>query len=132
MTAPTSEPAGPARDAAALVLSTDPVAAALLGALLETIGYEPRFEVPGKSPREALLRHRPQIVLLDCEHGNACSPAFLGPAAMLDIPVVIFGSVNCEDILSDAAERFGLPSLMLPASPEIVSRVIADATASTR
>lgn len=127
-----AESAGTARDAPALVLSTDPVAAALVGALVETLGFEPRFEVPGKSPREALRRHRPRIVLLDCEHGNACSPTFLGPAAMLDIPVVLFGSARCAELLADSAARFGLPALTLPASPQTVGRVIADAIAGTR
>lgn len=130
--APMSESAGPPRDDAALVLSTDPVAAALVGALVETLGFEPRFAVPGKSPRDALLRHRPRIVLLDCEHGNACSPAFLGPAAMLDIPVVLFGSAKCAELLADSAARFGLPALTLPAPLAAVGRVIADAIAGTR
>src|SRR6478609_8179413 len=55
-----------------LVLSSDPLAAALLGAAIELAGLAPRFPQSAESPRNALLRVRPRLVFIDCDHEDGC------------------------------------------------------------
>ena len=56
-----------------LILSSDAVAAALLGALVETLGYLVRFYRPPEPPEIALRRERPSIALIDCADPT-CAP----------------------------------------------------------
>ena len=65
-----------------LIFSEDPLAAALLGAAVETAGFRPAFPAHGDAPRDALLRVRPGLVLVECDHAGACAPSFVGPALM--------------------------------------------------
>ena len=51
----------------ALVLSTDPLGAALLGAAIELSGHIPRFAQSDEPARAALLRIRPRLVIIDCD-----------------------------------------------------------------
>src|SRR4029077_4532677 len=50
-----------------LVLSSDPLAAALPGAAIELAGHAPTFQQADESPRGALLRLRPALVVIDCD-----------------------------------------------------------------
>jgi CheY-like chemotaxis protein len=76
-----------------LVLSDQPMAAALLGMLLELEGYEPAFARRGESPEAALARIRPLlVVLVDHALDVAKSDLFLARAARRQIGVVLFGT----------------------------------------
>ena len=110
-----------------LVLSDDQVAAAMIGALAETLGYVSRFPLPGETPRDALRRLKPRLVLVDCEHDSACSEAFFGPARMMGAQVVLIGSNRSEAQLGNVAERFSLTALRLPADAATVERVLGAA-----
>ena len=74
-----------------LIISDDAVAAALLGALIETLGYSVRFARPPETADQTMRRVRPTVCLLDSEDPEHCSDEFLGRAAMRGISVVIFG-----------------------------------------
>ncbi len=50
---------------AALILSHDPIAAALIGSAAELAGLEPAFPGPGEAARDALRRIRPVCILAD-------------------------------------------------------------------
>ena len=54
-----------AKTPTALVLSDDPLAAALVAAAIEHYGVRPVFAAAGESPRDALRRLRPRVVLVD-------------------------------------------------------------------
>jgi CheY-like chemotaxis protein len=73
-----------------LILSDDAVAAALLGALIETLGYAVKFARPPENPDQSFRRLRPKVCLLDCDDPARCSDEVLGRATMRAIPVVIF------------------------------------------
>ena len=77
-----------------LVLSQDAVAAALLGGLVETLGYDVHFARAPESVEASIRRVRPRICLIDCVDPTPCSDEFLGRAAMRGISVVIFGVIN--------------------------------------
>lgn len=97
-----------------LVLSSDPLAAALLGAAIELAGHAPRFPQSAESPRNALLRVRPRLVVIDCDHEDACSEAFVGPALMTGSQVVLFRSRRTRRDVSEMADRLGLRTVEMP------------------
>jgi hypothetical protein len=107
-----------------LIFSEDPLAAALLGAAVETAGFRPAFSTDGDSPRDALLRARPSVVLVDCEHAGACAPSFIGPALMTGARVVLTGSPRSRRDPRELARSFGLRAITLPADVEAIAQVL--------
>jgi hypothetical protein len=101
-----------------LILSADPLAAALLGAALELAGHAALFPQQGESARGALLRLRPRIVLVDCSHDEACSEAFVGPAMMTGARVLLFAAPGDRAATTGFASRLGLTIIELPVDQE--------------
>jgi hypothetical protein len=97
-----------------LILSADPLAAALLGAAVELAGHAPHFPTPDEGARTALRRLRPRAVLIDCGHEEACSEAFIGPALMTGARVQLFASQHTPSDARDVARRLGLTIAELP------------------
>src|SRR5262245_6578029 len=91
-----------------LVFSTDPLTAALLGAAVELCGSAPMFPVDGESARDALLRTRPAVALVDCDHADACTESFFGPALMMGTRVMVFSSHRSRRSLEPIASEFGV------------------------
>ena len=107
-----------------LVLSSDPLAAALLGAAIELAGYAPQFPYATESSRAALLRARPRLVVVDCDHQEACSDAFIGPALMTGSRVLLFRSPRTRRDVRELSTRIGLRVAELPMEHEPLSRVL--------
>ena len=97
-----------------LILSADPLAAALLGAAVELAGHQPSFPQTGESDRAALLRLRPRVLLLDCDHGDACTEELIGPAIMTGATVQLFSTARSARDASALAQRLGLSLVRLP------------------
>jgi CheY-like chemotaxis protein len=112
-----------------LILSADAVAAALLGALVETLGYSVRFARPPELPEESLRRARPKVCLVDCAHGTACSDEFLGRAAMRQISVVIFGSAEALNRVRALALEHDIDTLIVPPDTRELGDVLERAVA---
>ncbi len=110
---------------AVLILSADPLAAALLGAVVELAGHAPHFANGGEAPRDALRRVRPRVALVDCDHEEACSDAFAGPALMTGAKVILFRSRRTRSRTSEVAERLSLPVLELPTDQATLMRELA-------
>ena len=109
---------------AILVLSSDPLAAALLGAAIELAGHAPRFPQSEEMARGALLRVRPALVIIDCDHEEACSEAFIGPALMTGSRVMLFRSRRTRRDMSELAGRLGLSVLEMPIEHDSLSSVL--------
>ena len=107
-----------------LVLSSDPLAAALLGAAIELAGYEPRFPDSSESARTALLRARPRLVVVDCDHEEGCSDAFIGPALMTGSRVLLFRSTRTKRDVSELSARIGLRVAEMPMAHEPLTRLL--------
>lgn len=75
---------------AALILSHDTVAAALIGGVAELASLDPTFPGPGEAARDALRRIRPVCVLADCARDDASTETFIGPAMMMGARVAVF------------------------------------------
>ncbi len=97
-----------------LVLSSDPLAAALVAAAAELAGYVPQFALEQESPRDALLRTWPRVVLVDCDHDDACTEAFFGPALMAGARIAVFRSTRTRRAFEPIAAEFGVRTFELP------------------
>lgn len=116
---------------AALIFSSDPLAAALLGAAVELAGHAPHYPLPnGEAARAALLRTRPRLVLIDCDHEESCSDAFVGPALMTGARILLFRSRHTVRDVSDLARRLDLEVLEMPADSEALTRRLRDLLAA--
>ena len=109
---------------AVLIFSEDPLAAALIGAAVELMGFEPAFASDPEAPRTALLRVRPRLVLVDCDHEGACAPGFIGPALMTGARVVLIGSRRSRRDPRALAASFGLGAMTLPAGFDAIADLL--------
>jgi len=101
-------------DSTILILSADALAAALLGALLETLGYAVGFARPEEGSEDAIRRVRPRVGLIDCDDGTTCTPELLGRAAMRGISIVIFGRRTTLDRVRPLARDHEIELLLVP------------------
>ncbi len=118
------------KETSILVLSTDPLGAALLGALVETVGYQTLFARANEGPRDTVLRLRPRIVLVDCEYADACNDAFLGPARMLGAGVLVYAAQRRADQLRAVVERHDVATFTLPIAAAELAKLLAEAIRS--
>jgi hypothetical protein len=107
-----------------LVLSNDTLAAALIGAAIELAGFAPRFPDSDEPPRAALLRVRPRLVVVDCDHENACSDGFIGPAIMTGSRVLLFRSRRTRRDVSDLTKRLGVQVMEMPIEHEPLTQLL--------
>lgn len=112
------------KPAQVLVLSADLLISALLGALLDSEGYDPQFVREGESSRDALVRLRPAVVLVDTEDEALSTDAFLGPATMMRIKIIVFGGQRALARHDGMRERLGAGVLVLPVRPGQLSELI--------
>lgn len=101
-----------------LILSPDVVAAALVGALVETLGYLVRFFTPPETPDEALRRTRPSVAMIDCEDPTLVNTEVLGRARMRGVSVLMFGSGAAIAGVQQLAQEHALGTVIMPASLE--------------
>ncbi len=107
-----------------LIFSADAVAAALLGALIETLGYAVRFARPPETADQSMRRVRPTIALLDCQDPAACNDEVLGHAAMRGISVVIFGTPEALEEVRALALEHNIDMLLMPPEPDELDEIL--------
>ena len=112
-----------------LILSTDAVAAALLGALVETLGYLIRFYHPPEDPDATLKRERPSVAMIDCDDPTVMKDEVFGHARMRGISVVMFGSAEALRRVRQLALEHALDTLIMPASPDSLDETLRKAVA---
>ena len=105
------------REPLVLILSHDPVAAALLGGLVETLGYDVHFARPPESADDTIRRVRPRICLVDCTDPVSCRGEFFGRATMRGVSVVIFGTPQALDRVRAVALAHNIEMVLMP--PEL-------------
>jgi CheY-like chemotaxis protein len=114
-----------------LILSDEPLAAALLALLLEVESYASVFAAPGERPEEAVARTRPLIIVLaDFTLTEPRSDLFLARLARARIGVAFFAATNSGELRHWARAR-GVPWVELPADADTLRRVLSDAAAMT-
>lgn len=112
-----------------LILSSDAVAAALVGALVETLGYLVRFFRPPELPDVAFRREKPLVAMVDCDDPTVMTDETLGHAKMRGISVVIFGSADALRRVRQLALDHALDTLIMPASLEALDETLRKAVA---
>ena len=100
-----------------LILSDDAVGAALLGALIETLGYAVKFARPPEDRDQTIRRVRPRVCLLDCDDPASCNDEVLGRARMRGISVVIFGRPEALERVRALAAEHHMETLLMPPQP---------------
>ena len=112
-----------------LILSSDAVAAALLGALVETLGYFIRFYHPAEDPDAAMKRERPAVAMIDCDDPTVMKEDVFGHARMRGISVVMFGSADALRRVRQLALEHALDTLIMPASLDSLDETLRKAVA---
>ena len=111
---------------AVLVFSEDPLAAALMGAAVELAGHAPHFPQTLESVRVALLRVRPRLTVIDCDHQDACSDEFLGPVLMTGSRVLLFRSRRTKRDVGDLVQRLGITLVDMPDDHATLTQLIGE------
>lgn len=112
------------REQLVLILSHDPVAAALLGGLVETIGYQVQFARPPESPDDSIRRLKPRICLVDCTDAASCRSEFFGRATMRGVCVIIFGTTDALERVREVVRANNLETLLMPPDVEALEAVL--------
>jgi DNA-binding NtrC family response regulator len=121
---PGLQPGLPPGKRVVLILSPDAVAAALLGALVETLGYLVRFYRPPESPDDAIKRAKPSIAMVDCDDPSLMNGELLGHARMRGISVVIFGSADAITRVRRLVTDHSLETLLMPAGLDALDETL--------
>ena len=111
---------------AVLIFSSDPLAAALLGAAVELAGHAPHFAEKDEPARAALMRVRPRLALIDCDHEESCSDEFVGPALMTGARVLLFRSRGNLRDMAELADRLKLRVIDMPTSHDTLTAVLGE------
>lgn len=112
-----------------LILSSDAVAAALLGGLVETLGYLIRFYRPPEDPDDAMKRARPSIALIDCADPTLMKEDVLGRARMRGVSMVIFGTSDALRRVRALVAEQELDTLIMPSTLDILDETLRAALA---
>lgn len=102
------------RAPAALILSSDALGAALLGAALELLGYRASFPRADERGSDALRRIRPRVVLVDAGEDFLSDGGVLGPALMTGAQLVLFGTPERVRDIRVLAAKYNATPIALP------------------
>ena len=111
---------------AVLIISSDSVAAALLGAAVELVGHMPHFAGSDERVRAALMRVRPRLILIDCDHEEACTDEFVGPAIMTGAHVLLFRSKRSTADRAEFSDRIGLRIVDMPKEHDSITALLRE------
>ena len=120
------------RAVAALILSPDPLAAALMAASLELSGFRVDFAQMDEAVGDALRRVKPRVVLLDCRDERARDDRLVGPAIMMGAWLFLFGTREGLRDLHVFASRHSAEMVVLPDDAARLPEMLARAKHSKR
>ena len=107
-----------------LILTDQPVIAALVGLQLEVIGREPVFADVGESPTEAIQRVRPvMVVMIDVALEAAQSDLFFAIASRRGVGIVVFGADHYGRQIAEIAAARRVPWFVMP--PDLADLSVA-------
>jgi DNA-binding NtrC family response regulator len=114
--------------ATVLIVSTDDRVNILVGAFVEYAGHRPVFHNdPAELPQVAVDRHQPRLIIVDIDHPDGFSPAFIEYQREIGRPVVAFSASRLDEEVSAAALRLSVPYFSFPIKPEPFEHLLATA-----
>jgi CheY-like chemotaxis protein len=97
-----------------LVIAKEPLIQTLMCSLVDLSGHRATWKWSDESVADALARVRPQLLLLDCEHDEACEDGAYLAAASVGASVLLFTPSRSRAEVADLAAERGLHSIALP------------------
>ena len=98
----------------ALIVSTDSLGAALVGAATELAGFRVAYLADAESVPDGVRRVKPMLLLVDATHPLAADPASLGPALMTGAAVIFYGRADRLRDLRAATASVHATTISLP------------------
>lgn len=115
-----------------LVVDDDPIHLACARDLLEAAGYQAVLHRGAFGATEAVMDHRPDLVLLDVNMpalpGTMLVPVLRGRESTRDVPILLYSS-NDEAALRRDAQRLALDGWIAKGDPAELRRKVAEALA---
>ena len=118
----------PADSFTVLIVSDDAAAAALLGGLVETLGYAVQFS-SARAAADRVRQTRPRIAMLDCT--GDCDEASIARTLMRGVAVVLVGPARLLTEMRDVASRYGVEMVFTPPDPGPLGDVLDRAARRT-
>jgi hypothetical protein len=115
-----------------LILSADVTAAALLGGLVETLGFQVQFASIADGGDAGLRRARPRIYMIDCDTVGGRVDAPLGHARMRDIGVVLIGPPRLFEQMREVARLYNAEIVFSPPEPGPLGEALSRAARTAR
>lgn len=113
-----------------LVIAADVVIGAFLGILVELAGDRPRFGAHGESVPETIRRVRAPIILLDCEHDEACEDHAYEAAEEVGSEVIVFGHEDDRERTERMANERDVYQMSLPIAPAELVQLLDEVLAA--
>lgn len=111
----------------ALVVSTDPLVGALIGAAVELAGLEVSYPAEGQDARDGLRTVRPTHLLLESDDPSVRDEMLLGNALMFGTRILVFGSDRQIAAVESLAERYRASFIVLPRDVDRLPEILATA-----
>ena len=106
-----------------LILAREEVVGALLGLMVELRGLEPKFPGRAEPVEDAILRDKPDTVIIDCDHPD-CRDALVEAIMKTGAVPILFSPFRRQAEVRSVAARHGLKSFTLPTDIETFGRVL--------
>lgn len=97
-----------------LVIAKEPLIQTLMCSLVDLSGHRAAVPRDDETAAASILRVRPHLVLLDCEHDASCEEAAYDAASSVRAQVLLFTPARSRAEVADFAAGRGLRSLALP------------------
>jgi AmiR/NasT family two-component response regulator len=97
-----------------LVIAREPLIQTLMCSLVDLSGHRAAQPHGDETVAASVARVRPQLLLLDCEHDDACEDDAYRAAASVGATVLLFTPSRSRAEVADLAAERGLRSIALP------------------
>lgn len=97
-----------------LVIAKEPLIQTLMCSLVDLSGHRAAQPHSDETVAAAIARVSPRLLLLDCEHDDACEDEAYQAAARVGAEVLLFTPSHSRAEVADLAAQRGLRSMALP------------------
>jgi AmiR/NasT family two-component response regulator len=97
-----------------LVIAKEPLIQTLMCSLVDLSGHQAVQPTGDETVADSIARVHPHLVLLDCEHDDACEDDAYRAASTVGATVLLFTPSRSHAEVADLAAERGLRSMALP------------------